>query len=97
MSTHPEEERRVKDLLSIGFTEITGTNRLHVGDRVHHAGQQYPGAHWDGTGNIVRMFQRTRHGGEPEIEVIVKRDEPEFGTLYGYWASYHTQLSVRQH
>ena len=86
-----DAQTRAAELLSSGYLEVDQAGELQVGQRVRHAGQQYAEARRFGTAVIERIFQRA-----PDIELIVKRDKPEWGPddTHGYWADYHT-VAVR--
>lgn len=86
-------EDRAAGLLNHGYVEIREFGNLHIGQRVRHVGQQYYEARQNGTAAIERIFQSPRNiGGRPDVELIVKRDRPEWGPndTHGYWADYHT-------
>ena len=79
-------ERQAQSLLMCGYTEVQEVATFKVGARVRHVGHQYPEAR-NGTATIERIFTRG-----VDVEMIVKRDAPEFGSEYGYWANYHTRV-----
>lgn len=86
-------KERAEELLSHGYVEIQEAGRLRVGQRVRHAGQQYPEAYRNGTGVIEKIFRSPRIiWGKEDVELIVKRDKPMWGPddTHGYWADYHT-------
>ncbi|XKH58521.1 hypothetical protein LG293_15830 (plasmid) [Citricoccus nitrophenolicus] len=78
-----------------GYTEVTELGNLTVGARVRHISERYAAAQDRGTGTIERIFHKpdsawSKDWGSPDIEVIVRRDEPRSG-LGGTWT--HTQLA----
>ena len=89
-----EADQYAEDLKNRGYAEAGEHNYLKVGQRVRHIGQQYPDAIQQGTGTLERIFVHTTKS--RDIEVIVKHDEPQFGSDYGYWADYHTVI-IRSH
>lgn len=96
-----EMEATVEDMLKRGYVEVSEMNDLKVGARVKHTGQRWPGASSKGTATIERIFHKpvsswSQSCSRQDIELIVKRDKPEFGTAYGYWADYHTKLADEQ-
>lgn len=93
-----EMEATVEDMLKHGYVEVTEINDLKVGARVKHSGQRWPGAYSNGTATIERIFHKpvsswSQKYHRQDIEIIVKKDNPEFGSEYGYWADYHTVLA----
>jgi hypothetical protein len=94
-------EATVEDMLKQGYVEVSEMNNLKVGARVKHISQQWPGSYTNGTATIERIFHKPvpswpqKHTRQ-DIELIVKKDKPEFGSTYGYWADYHTQLASEQ-
>lgn len=83
-------ETQVQSLLDYGYVEVQEHGCLKVGQRVRHVGQQYSEAYNNGTGTLERIFHRPDRGND--VEVIVKRDKPQFGPhdTHGFWANYHT-------
>jgi hypothetical protein len=61
------------------------------GDRVYHAGQQFPGAE-GGTATVLEV--KPQHDGT--FEYWVRRDRPAIlgGSLETWWASYYTRAAV---
>jgi len=97
-----EIERLRADLRENGFTELEEFGALHPGRRVHHVSQEWARG-GDGTATIVHVLRRgsdekpdgwEQKWGRPNIEVIVRRDEPQFGRLVGTWTDYHTVVVV---
>lgn len=94
-------EADVQELLGRGYVEVKEINNLKVGARVKHVGQQWGDAYRNGTATIERLFVKERSSwsqkmNRPDIELIVKRDKPQFDLEYGYWADYHTELADNQ-
>ena len=86
-------EKAEKGLLDRGYVEVPEYDRLQVGQRVRHIGEQWSEAYHTGTGVIEKIFYREKSSwGANDVELIVKRDKPRFGPndTHGYWASYHT-------
>lgn len=93
-------EAKAQEMLTRGYVEVSEINNLKVGARVKHSGQRWPGAYATGTATIERIFHKpvsswTQKYGRQDIEIIVKRDTPDFGE-YGYWADYHAELAGGQ-
>lgn len=85
-------DRQAASLLDHGYTEVQQRDRLSVGGRVHHIGEQYPEAR-SGTATVERIFVR----GERDVELITKRDKSGLGgptDTHGFWASYHTVIAT---
>ncbi len=91
----PHQVTHARDLMERGYVEVTAWGDFAVGDRVHHIGQQWGAAEDNGTATIERIFHKPESAwalkyNAPDVEIIVKRDEPQWGSDYGYWANYHT-------
>lgn len=94
-------EKSAEDLIARGYIELQEIDRLKVGQRVCNANQRYHKAHQDGTAMLERIFHKPdsqweRKWGQPDIEVIVKRDDPTYGGTHGVWASYGTVVAEVQ-
>ena len=90
-------EERAQDLIARGYVEVQEIGRLKVGQRVRHGGQRGPEAVDAGTGVLERIFHNPdsaweRRWHQRDVEVIVKRDRPEFGNDHGFWADYDTAV-----
>lgn len=100
LTPHPDPytQSHIESLLENGYEEITEYKNLKVGQRVCHTGQRWPGAQWEGTATIERMFKSPRLiQGRDDVELVAKRDRAGQGLAgYGYWADYHTEVAEEQ-
>ena len=70
---------------------------LRVGVRVRNRGEQYPEARQWGTAEVVAVLRKPgsweRKWGRLNIEVLVRRERPQFGGPLSWWADYGTYLA----
>jgi hypothetical protein len=84
--------------LKRGSVELQEFNGLKVGTRVRHVGEQFSAAYRNGTGTIERIFHLeksswTQKYHRPDIELIVKRDNPSSpDDVYRFLADYHVEV-----
>ena len=84
------------DLLAAGSVEVEEFGELRVGSRVRLSGERWTEAQEFGTGAVERIFHKPnssweRSYGRPDVELIVKRDQPRFGPddTHAFVADYH--------
>ena len=89
MSDH---ERWAKSLIDCGYSEVTSSGILEVGQRVRHSGERYPEAYDNGTSVIEKILVRGT-----DVEVIIHRDTPLWSPTdtHSQWANYHA-IPVRK-
>lgn len=88
----PKELR--SSLLDRGYVEIPEHKGLRPGVRVSHTGERYSSAIHNGTATVEQVFKSPRLiQGREDIEIIVKRDKPTWGSTHGQWADYHAVIT----
>jgi len=98
MATKEAADAAALILQKRGFTEVQEINGLTVGARVRATGEQFSRAYREGTGTIERIFHNERSSWaqkyqRPDIELIIKRDKPDFGgDEYITRADYHVAV-----
>lgn len=82
------------DLIANGYLPVESHGAIAIGTRVRGRGQQWPQAIRWGTGTVTFIGHKPgsaweREWGMPDVELIVKRDEPQFGSDEMHVAQYH--------
>lgn len=99
MTNTPEVDAEY--FLARGYVEVQEIGEFKIGQRVCNTNQVYSKARQDGTAVLERIFHAPgslweKKYGQPDIEVIVRRDDPAYGGTHGVWASYGTIVAKNQ-
>jgi hypothetical protein len=86
-------------LLADGYEDVPEVDGIKVGARVHHSGERFPRAYWEGTAVVLAVMEKSpsswsRRWGRRDIEVIIERDRPQSEGMspVGQWTDYATRV-----
>lgn len=92
-----EETRQA--LIDRGYAEVEEHKGLKPGARVRHIGERF--GYDDGTATVRHVLLKdpsawSQTYRQPDVEVVVEKDRPLFGSVVGQWADYHCGLAYNQ-
>lgn len=97
-----ELARMVADLHAHGYRDIAEHNGLYVGARIRCGNEEHPQAYDHGTGVIVALTEKpnstwSQSWKMPDVELVMLRDEAQFGSRLSQVAQYHVEVVETSH